>query len=701
MNQESSEPQPPPKRDTLHSPATAWAILALSLGLTVGAWLLADRYVRERARDNFVARANEAQVAIAARMLEYEQVLRGGVGLFAASDHVSRTEWRRYYLALDLPRTYPGIQGYGFTRWVAPAERARVIETVRAEGFPDFDIRPPGERDAYTAIVYLEPLAGRNLRAFGFDMWSESTRREAMTRARDTGEAALSGRVTLVQETDQAPQPGVLMYLPVYRHGLELSTADQRRQALAGFVYAPFRMYDLMQGILGARDAEVEFQVHDGAEPGVLLYDSAQPVAAGYTPAYAHRTTIDVAGRPWTLEFRSRPAFDEASESWQPALVFAGGLVVDVLLFLSIWQLWVQRARADVAAQAALTESKRADRRARLVVESSPNAVVVVDGRGRIDFVNAQAERLFGWPANELLGQMVEVLVPPQSRAGHPALRAGFKAAPQWRRMGERQDLKAVRKDGTQFPVEIGLTPIDTADGPMVMAAVADISERLAAQQRIEAALHEKTVLLNEVHHRVKNNLQVVSSLLSLQAGRTRHSEVRDALAESQNRVQAMALIHQLLYEGKGFAVVDLGHYLRGLIRLVQDTYREDNRRVELQLNVAQEVVLDLQRAVPCGLLVNELISNAYKHAFPGDRRGRITIDLTLEEDGQAVLKVSDDGVGIAPGRDALDAPTLGLQLVRMLASQINGRLAVEAGAQGTSFELRFVAADPRLADAV
>jgi PAS domain S-box-containing protein len=194
---------------------------------------------------------------------------------------------------------------------------------------------------------------------------------------------------------------------------------------------------------------------------------------------------------------------------------------------------------------------RKSEERFRQVVEAAPNAMVMVNVAGRIEMVNAQAERVFGYSRDELLGQPVEMLVPDRFRVGHPALRHVFFTHPVARPMGAGRDLYARRKDGSEFAVEIGLNPIETEDGAMVLSAIVDISDRKQKEERIQAALREKDVLLREIHHRVKNNLQIVYSLLDLQSARISDQSVLDILRDSQNRIRSMALIHQTLYQSK------------------------------------------------------------------------------------------------------------------------------------------------------
>ena len=326
----------------------------------------------------------------------------------------------------------------------------------------------------------------------------------------------------------------------------------------------------------------------------------------------------------------------------------------------------------------------------RRVVEWAPSAMVMINRNGIMVLVNAQAELMFGHGRETLIGQSIEILVPERFRGHHSQYRAGFFGDPQPRPMGIGRDLAGCRADGSEFPIEIGLNPIDTESGVMVLASIIDISERRRAQQRLEDALREKTVLLNEVHHRVKNNLQVVTSLLNLQADHAGDPRLRAMLTESCGRVKAMSLTHQLLYERKDFSRLDLGDYLDRLVQSIRATYRATGGRIALRLDLPlQAVHLDLERTIPCGLLVNELVTNSFKHAFPGDRCGEIVIQLRALAQGEIGFDVADDGIGLPPGVDMASLSSLGLQLVPLFVEQLHGKLRIAREA-GTRFSITF-----------
>lgn len=333
----------------LHSSFSAWAILAMSVVVTIIAYYISNEWVTQASETRFTFKAEDIHTAIKKRMNEQESALWGGVGLFNASNEVSREEWKVYVKSLRLQKYLPGLQGYGFAEIVKHDDKQAHIERIRKEGFPEFEISPPGKREIYSSIIFLEPFQDRNLRAFGYDMFSEPTRREALERARDTGEVAVSGKVTLVQETENDVQFGFLMFLPVYHKHMPLSTAQERRFALSGYVYSPFRIKDLMQGILGKGDRVIDFRIYDSNIKERLLYDSSNQ----YTPnlvseenQFITTRPLTIGGRPWLLEFRSKPDFISQSEQNQPLLVAAGGILIDILLFITISSLSSQRKRA-------------------------------------------------------------------------------------------------------------------------------------------------------------------------------------------------------------------------------------------------------------------------------------------------------------------------------------------------------------------
>ena len=254
--------------------------------------------------------------------------------------------------------------------------------------------------------------------------------------------------------------------------------------------------------------------------------------------------------------------------------------------------------------------------------------------------------------------------------------------------MGACRDLHALRKDGSEFPVEIGLNPIETEQGTLVLSTIMDITERKRAETRLRTALEEKELLLQEIHHRVKNNLQIISSLLSIQSRRIEDTMVLRTFQNSQSRIESIALIHEILCHTKDLSRIDFGRYVRELAQHLAATYGTTAQDVQVEINVP-DVWLSVDQAMPLGLLITELLTNSLLHAFPAGRRGKIRIELDQAESGQLVLTVSDDGVGLPQQMDLQQAHSIGLQLVNKLAEQVHGTVEYHSN-RGTQFKMVF-----------
>jgi len=301
-------------------PWLPYFVLGVSLLLTALFTYYAAIAAKAKDQLRFEKTVERTQNDIQNRLETYIALLRGGSGLFAASDQVTQAEFRAYVDRLELRRRYPGIQGIGFSARVRQEE-------------------PESKRAEYHSVIYLEPLDRRNKVAIGFDMFAEPVRRAAMERARDTGTPAASGRVTLLQEIDEQKQAGFLIYVPIYRNGVKLNTIAQRRAALRGFVYSPFRVEDLLQGIFGGEQQPlVDFQLYDGTElssKNLLHHFSHNQTANGgsYQPRFTTTKTIKVAGQIWSISFASRPEFERVSERNLVAYILLGGLLLSFVLF--------------------------------------------------------------------------------------------------------------------------------------------------------------------------------------------------------------------------------------------------------------------------------------------------------------------------------------------------------------------------------
>lgn len=324
----------------------------------------------------------------------------------------------------------------------------------------------------------------------------------------------------------------------------------------------------------------------------------------------------------------------------------------------------------------------------RSLFEFAPDAIAVLDRGGQIMHVNTQVERMFGYLREELVGQPVEMLMPERYRDRHTKHRAAYMAEPRTRPMGVGLELYGRRKDGTEFALDIMLSPMQASEAGIVIAVMRDITERKRAEQQIKESLKREALLRREIHHRVKNNLQVISSLLFLQSTHVTDPNTREILRESQGRARAIALIHEKLYQSTDLTKIAFCDYVRQLLGDLFHAYGVSSEVVSLKIG-AEGIFLGIDAAIPCGLILNELVTNALKHGLPAGRKGAICIDIQPSGPGLLTLSVRDDGVGLPEDFDLQTSRTLGLKLVSDLTRQLGGTLELERN-NGTAIKITF-----------
>jgi two-component system, sensor histidine kinase PdtaS len=326
------------------------------------------------------------------------------------------------------------------------------------------------------------------------------------------------------------------------------------------------------------------------------------------------------------------------------------------------------------------------------ILDLADDAIISIDASQRIILFNQGAERIFGYSAADISGELLDVLLPPRLLDAHRRhIRDFHQASITARRMGERTEILGRRKDGTEFPAEASISKVEIEGQVMFTVILRDVTERMLVEERVKTSLREKEALLKEIHHRVKNNLQVVSSLLGLQSRSVADPETRKMFRESQNRIHSMALLHESLYQSENLSQVNFPDYIRELAAHLFHSYGVAAERIHLRTNL-DRLALNLDTAVPCGLIVNELVSNSLKYAFPDGREGEIRIELRELRDGMARLVVADNGIGLRGDLDWTTTKSLGLRLVRTLAQQLGAKIDVVSD-PGTEIQLTFAAA--------
>ncbi len=320
------------------------------------------------------------------------------------------------------------------------------------------------------------------------------------------------------------------------------------------------------------------------------------------------------------------------------------------------------------------------------LLELAQDIIIVRDLSGKISFWNDAASETYGWSKPEALGKVDYELLHTAFPEPREDIEAVLFAKTRW-----EGELVHTRRDGTQLPVwSRWALQFDSHGKPVSILAIStDVTARKQADEQLLASLREKEVLLKEIHHRVKNNLQVVASLLSLQSEHIADAQVLAMLEEMNNRVRSIAAIHEMLYGSEDLSRIDFAGYLNTIAKDLASFFSDRASKVRVKVDAAS-IFLDITKAAPCGLIVNELLTNSFKHAFPDDREGLITVSFRCPEE-ECVLEISDNGVGMPEKLDPQSATSMGLQLLGLLVQQLKGKLEIDRSS-GTRWSITFAA---------
>ena len=326
------------------------------------------------------------------RMATYKEILYSGTGFFEASEEVTREEWHIFINKLQLSEFFPGIQGIGYSKVLKENELEKNIQDVRAEGFPSYKIYPEGKRDLYTTIMYIEPFDQRNQRAFGYDMFSEENRRNAMSRSIETGLPTLSNKVRLVQENGKDEQSGFLLYTPLYKKGFPLETKEQRYIAIQGFVYAVFRTKNFINGAIGDSLKLINIKMYDGSEKNKdeLLFDSNSEINKNYT--FNKSIEVELDGHLWTFEITTKDSFLELEENIYSIVFTFFGFAITFLLALLV----KRQGQIELLKDDALLNVSQ--------------GIMVTNSNREIIYTNKAFEELTGYKQEAIYGQEAKFL---------------------------------------------------------------------------------------------------------------------------------------------------------------------------------------------------------------------------------------------------------------------------------------------------
>ena len=547
---------------------TPYWVLAVALIITVAAWWQTSRHFKKLEHERFSNRIAQIRSKIDARMLQYEQVLRSGVALHESSTEVTRQDWKMFVEKCEVQKWFPGIQAIGFAVPVQKAELASFEARIRDEGFVDFHVKPTKDRKEYTAIKYIEPFDWRNKRAFGYDMYSNPARRKAMDRAVATGTASISGKITLVQETDKDVQAGILCYLPLYETGAERSNVTERQQALKGWIYAAFRCDDLMAGILGDNAKELRLEIYDDDNivPDQILFDSQSRVGqpgAHWVSSRGNRVLsevvpIELSGRDWTLRLSSQPGFFSKSDAIISSLVGLGGTLISFLLFVVLISITRQREKAMQLARRMTTGLRESELHNRAIVENASEAILTVKPTGEISAANRASHLVFR-SEKSLTGERFDRLIA-DADLDEIAYKPPHKTGLELGVSGQGR-----RIDGEVFPCRVSADRVESNDNTYFVVIVRDQTARVEAA----AKLAEQNKKLVDASHRagkaevatgvlhnvgnVLNSVNVSSNMLKQRIEASPHIFLAQASEVIEENKLRMAEFFQTDDQGKHF----------------------------------------------------------------------------------------------------------------------------------------------------
>jgi PAS domain S-box-containing protein len=655
------------------------------------------------------------------RMREHEQILLGTKGLYDASQSVERHEFHLYIDSLDVSKKYPGIQLIGFSQWVKPTQLVDAINVIRAEGFPQFNMRPQGERDNYSMIIYAEPFSGRNLAAFGFDMFSEPVRRQAMTASVETNQATLSSKVTLVQENQGPVQAGSLLYLPIFKKHMPIATVDERWQALEGFVYAAFRMGDLMNGLMSQQHAlNIDFTMYSGdaADARAELYNSNTDITStkkakqNFVPAYTQDRAVTLFGQVWLIRAFSNKEFERQHKSYAAVMALVVGTCVSLLICITFYVLARQRQSALSLADR-MTENvrvqhiqlKNSQERFQLAIESSAIGIWSL----RFSDKNLQWDdsmyALFGLVPGKKLTTYESFFALVHTDDRQRVLSEITHAIDG--KLGCDTEYRVLWPDHSIHYLASRARIIDDSDGELSMIGTCwDITER----KRLDKA---KTEFVSTVSHELRTPLTAITGALGVVMSGAlcelpdKAKQILDIAYKNSQRLKL--LINDLLDMDKLLAgKLEFHCEVQTLTPLIERAVTE-NKSYADQMQVRFVIVpaeinpcVNIEDIRFLQIMAN-FLSNAAKFSKPDSD---VLITLT-ENAGYARVSVSDTGVGLdAESKshifekfyqaDSSDTRKkggtgLGLAIAKEIAERMNGRVGFTSVlGEGSTFYAEF-----------
>jgi PAS domain S-box-containing protein len=661
-------PKAPAAARTAPRPAVfPWVVFGVSIALTILVAFYVQRTLDARDEARFQNAVQSTEDRIRQRLDTYAAVVTATSALYSVNEQVTSAQFKAFADGLRLRARYPGIQALAYSVQIKAEEGQAHVQRMRDQGETAYQMWPDTKAPETTTVAYIEPHDRRNLKVLGYDLSSEAARRQALAQARDSGLAAVSQRLTLVQEIDERKQPGFLILIPVFQGGQSPLTIETRRATLVGYVSGTFRATDLFEGIFGTENQpRVDFAVYDQApfqETG-LLYSSS-PDLARLESRPSRDEFLELGGSRWTLRFWSRP---ESGPPLVAIILGIGGALSVVLLLLNLVQVGGRRA-AEHAAEAL----SRSESRFRTLIERVPVAISVFR-EGRLIYVNEHlVETLKQDNAQRLIGKSLLDLVVPED---HPLLLEATSAQTTASQVGKGDNLVAIelrllRWDGQSVNTEGFMLPILFDGEPAQMGVWQDTTERrqLAARMMQMDRMLATGTLAAGVGHEINNplafiaaNLAFATEQLRLRASATSAgagdaptgdltgvSEIVQALEEAQEgaeRIRRIVLdlrVFTRVAEEK-FGAVDVRTALNFAISVAQNEIRH---RAKLDCDFEAVPMVHADEARLAQVFINLLVNAAQAIPEGAADRNFIRVTTRSKPGPRVAVEIRDTGLGI------------------------------------------------------
>ena len=721
-------------------------VLAISLAVTGCAWWFVKSYVRYEEQTHFTFEADRIRLAVEGRLHDYEQVLYGGAGLFAASRLVERDEWKAYITRALVDHGYSGIYYVGFIANVLSDHLTEFGSDASNAGAGELSVMPPGGRDRYFPVLFIDPDQGSVFQP-GFDIGTIQVIRSVLQESADSGQIYLSGEVPNGLMSDRDLDS--FLCLPVYRNNSIDHSPSQRRDALHGWIGFGLNLDELVQS-MDIDMGRVGYQVcsHSGLGQSDPPADCVAAPAAQDTETpdqMAKTLPLRVGNGGWVLHLKYTPAFIDRTR-WRhiPLIVLVSGLLVSVLLSGLVWSLSTTRTRVNTLAQVKTAQLRNSEQLTRSILEMAFDGIVTVDERGVIESINPSIGKLFGYTSQEMLGKPLSLFIPSLQEQGFNVFLNQYSSAESGEISQIVKETLGRRSDGKTFPFELTLNELQLGDRFFYTGVVRDITDRKNAEENLtkamedmidtrdtlehqaielatksrdleqarqsaEAASRAKSEFLANMSHEIRTPMNGVIGMVELLLDADLDVEQRDFAKTIQSSAESLLTIiddvldFSKIEAGKlEFETIDFD--LRETVESLGDLLvkRAQAKGIELVVAVAPGIPSAL-RGDPGRL--RQVLINLTGNAIKFTEEGEVAVTVNQQDDNEAELRfdIRDTGIGIPlEAQDKLFQPFvqadgsttrkfggtgLGLAISKQLVEMMGGKIGLESTpGKGTAF---------------